>query len=573
MKRIPFLFILLCLVLNLWAKDKRVHIRVMQTSDIHANFFPNTDSNAVEREGGMHRVSSLVKQRRTEFGENLILMDNGDILQGHPSAYYYNFMDSVSKHVCAEILNYMRYDLGNIGNHDVETGRSVMERWIAQCDFPVLGANVIDTATGTTALPPYAILERDGVRIAVLGMITPAIPAWLHEGLWDGLRFEDMEDTARKWMKIIREEEKPDAIIGLFHAGQRPVRLFDKYNENASLTVAREVPGFDAVLIGHDHQIDSKSITNNEGKEVILLNPGSDGKIVSEVDMVFQLKDGKVVDKTIQGYNTSTLNEPIDQDYVSHFAAHRAKVDNFMTKRVGYITDDISTRSSFFGPTSFIDLIHQVQLEISGADISLTAPLVTNTIVQKGDIDINDLFEIYKYENMLYVMRLTGQEVKDLLEESYHLWTNQMQSPTDHLLQLKSFEGKTRLANMYFNFESAYGILYTVDVTKPYRQKVEIQSMADGTPFNPEKTYNVAVNSYRGNGGGELMTRGAGIAQDKLKERVVYASERDLRYYLIEYVEKKDTIVPPTDHHWRFVPEDWAQPAAQRDYELLYPSK
>ena len=72
MKRIPFLFILLCLVLNLWAKDKRVHIRVMQTSDIHANFFPNTDSNAVEREGGMHRVSSLVKQRRTEFGENLI---------------------------------------------------------------------------------------------------------------------------------------------------------------------------------------------------------------------------------------------------------------------------------------------------------------------------------------------------------------------------------------------------------------------------------------------------------------------------------------------------------------------
>ena len=277
MKRIPFLFILLCLVLNLWAKDKRVHIRVMQTSDIHANFFPNTDSNAVEREGGMHRVSSLVKQRRTEFGENLILMDNGDILQGHPSAYYYNFMDSVSKHVCAEILNYMGYDLGNIGNHDVETGRSVMERWIAQCDFPVLGANVIDTATGTTALPPYAILERDGVRIAVLGMITPAIPAWLHEGLWDGLRFEDMEDTARKWMKIIREEEKPDAIIGLFHAGQRPVRLFDKYNENASLTVAREVPGFDAVLIGHDNQIDSNSMTNNAGKEVILLNRGMEG--------------------------------------------------------------------------------------------------------------------------------------------------------------------------------------------------------------------------------------------------------------------------------------------------------
>ena len=64
------------------------------------------------------------------------------------------------------------------------------------------------------------MLERDGVKIVVLGMITPAIPVWLSENLWKGLRFDDMEETARKWMKIIREQEKPDLVIGMFHAGQ-----------------------------------------------------------------------------------------------------------------------------------------------------------------------------------------------------------------------------------------------------------------------------------------------------------------------------------------------------------------
>lgn len=127
-------------------------------------------------------------------------------MQGQPTAYYYNYIDTVSPHLCSEMMNFMKYDAGNMGNHDVETGRAVFDRWIATCDFPVLGANIIDTSTGKPHLAPYKVLERDGVKIVVLGMITPAIPAWLSENLWKGLRFDDMEETARKWMKIIREK-------------------------------------------------------------------------------------------------------------------------------------------------------------------------------------------------------------------------------------------------------------------------------------------------------------------------------------------------------------------------------
>ena len=130
-----------------------------------------------------------------------------------------------------------------------------------------------------------------------------------------------------------------------------------------------------------------------------------------------------------------------------------------------------------------------------------------------------------------------------------------------------------RLANFYINFDSAFGICYTVDLTKPYREKTQITSMADGTPFDLNKTYKVAVNSYRGNGGGELLTRGAGISQGELKKRVMFATDHDLRYYLMKYVQKRDTITPPYDHQWRFIPEEWVEPAAERDFELLYKSQ
>ncbi len=187
--------------------QEEVVIKIIETSDVHGNFFPYNFIERKEWSGSLARVHSFVKEQREKYGDNCLLMDNGDILQGQPTAYYYNFMDTVSTHVAADMMNYMGYVVGNMGNHDVETGHAVYDRWIRQCDFPVLGANIIDNATGKPYLKPYEVLERDGVRIAVLGMITPAIPSWLPEKLWSGLHFEEMEPCARKWVKIIKEKE------------------------------------------------------------------------------------------------------------------------------------------------------------------------------------------------------------------------------------------------------------------------------------------------------------------------------------------------------------------------------
>ena len=576
MKKFAFIFVVLfAFVLSLTAKEREVRLKIVQTSDVHGNYYPYNFITQKDWTGSLARVHAFVQKERETYKDNLILLDNGDILQGQPTAYYYNYIDTVSPHLCAEMMNYMGYDAGNMGNHDVETGRRVFDRWISECDFPVLGANIIDTATGETHLKPYKVMERDGVKIVVLGMITPAIPAWLSENLWKGLRFDDMEQTARKWMKVIREKENPDLVIGLFHAGQDAFLMSGKYNENASLNIAKNVPGFDMVLMGHDHARECKKIANVAGDSVLVINPASNALVVSDIDVTIKLKGGKVQRKDIKGTLSATQDYGVSDEFMQKFAPQYAVVEQFVSKKIGTFTETISTRPAFFGPSAFIDFIHSLQLDISGADISLAAPLSFDAEIKKGDIRVSDMFNLYKYENMLYVMTLSGKEIKGILEESYYMWTNQMKSPQDHLLWFKEkrregAEDRASFQNFSFNFDSAAGIIYTVDVTKPKGEKITIVSMADGTPFDLNKTYKVALNSYRGNGGGELLTKGAGIPQEQLKDRIIFSTDKDLRFYLMNYIEKKGTLDPRALNQWKFIPEEWTVPAAKRDYRYLF---
>ncbi len=576
MKRVSFfLGWIFLLIVAVSAQDKIVKLKIVETSDIHGNYYPYDFILRHEAGGSLARIHAFVQKEREVYKDNLLLLDNGDILQGQPCAYYYNYIDTISPHLAAEVLNYMQYNTGNMGNHDVETGRAVFDRWADDCKFPILGANIIDTATGKTHFKPYEVLERDGVKIVVLGMITPAIPVWLSENLWKGLRFDDMEETARKWMKIIREKEKPDLVIGIFHAGQDALLMGGKYRENASVEVARNVPGFDIVLMGHDHARELKKIKNIAGDSVLIMDPASKGIVVANADVTLKLRKGKVIEKYIDGALTDMKDYAASEDFMEHFAPQFNAVQDFVSKKIGSFTETISTRPAYFGSSAFIDLIHLLQLEITNADISLAAPLSYDTEINKGDVFVSDMFNLYKYENMLYTMKLSGKEVKDALEMSYNLWTNQMKSVDDHLLLFRKQrrEGATDRAsfqNFSFNFDSAAGIIYTVDVTKPKGEKITIISMADGTPFSMDKMYKVALNSYRGNGGGELLTKGAGIPQDELKGRILFSTDKDLRYYLMQYIEKKGVIEPYALGQWKFIPEEWVEPAAKRDYEYLF---
>ncbi len=547
--------------------------KIISTGDVHGMLFPYDFTTLSPAPGSLARVSAYVESQRAVMGEDsVLLLDNGDILQGQPAVYLYNFIETGTAHPVARVMKRMRYDAMTIGNHDIETGHPVYDRFRADlAPIPLLGANVTDISTGEPYFKPYTVVERNGVRFAVLGLLTPAIPAWLPEKLWEGLDVEPMVESARRWMRHIREMESPDVVIGLFHSGYQSTHPTWKWMENASALVAREVDGFDLIIMGHDH---SRAVIREENG-TLLINPGAYATHVAEtVVTVEQDDDGRVVDCNVDGRVVSVADHEPDEGFLEEFASERKLTQEFVEKVIGEATGDFGVRDAYFGPSAFMELIHTLQLEISGADISLAAPLSFDAVIRKGTLRMSDMFALYKYENQLCTLAMTGEEVKNHLEMSYNLWTAVMESPCDPLLKFASgnpVKGDySRLINPSYNFDSAFGVNYTVDVTRPKGQKICISSMADGTPFDLKRTYRVAVNAYRANGGGELITRGAGISHDELKSRVLDATELDLRYYLMKAIERKGRISPVVTRNWRFIPEEIVDAAIPRDRHRLF---
>ena len=152
----------------------------------HTNFITRKP-----KAGSMARVATFINDLRQKKGtENVYLLDNGDILQGQPISYYYNYIDKQQENIAASVVNFMHYDATTVGNHDIETGHAVYDKWIRELHCPVLGANIIDTRTQKSYVLPYTIIKKkNGVKVAVVGMLTPAIPNWLEENLWKGVTF------------------------------------------------------------------------------------------------------------------------------------------------------------------------------------------------------------------------------------------------------------------------------------------------------------------------------------------------------------------------------------------------
>ena len=564
--------------------SKTVKIKVVETSDVHGHFFPYDFMEKKPIRGTLTRANSYIKQQRKKYGDDhFLLIDNGDILQGQPCVYWSNYVMPENENIAASVINYMKYDAETVGNHDIEPGHKVYDKWIREVRCPLLGANIVKEEYKNaaarpehiyTGLQPYSVHYKDGVKIVVIGMLTPAIPNWLNKSIWKGLEFEEMTACAKKWIKYVKEYEKPDLIFGLFHSGLDGGIKTDEYDENATESVAREVPGFDVIFFGHDHQVHNTFITNKAGEKVLCIDPSCYVANVAEAEITLTYNDGKLAKKQIKGNIVNVLDEKIDKKMLEHFQPTIDEVKDYVNQQIGYFKHPIYTRESFFGNSAFTDLIHNLQMSISKADISFNAPLAFDTTIDAGEVTQADMFKLYRFENLLFVLRMTGEEIRKHLEFSYDMWTNTMTSPSDHVLRLNddSKEDQQRTGFQYytFNFDSACGIDYLVDVTKPDGQKVKILRMSNGEPFDEKKWYKVVMNSYRANGGGELLTRGAGIPQDSLESRVLFHTDLDQRHYLTEEIKRLGTIDPQKNNNWKFIPEAWVKPALERDRKQLF---
>jgi len=567
---------------------KTATLKFIETSDVHGALFPYDFIRAKEVDTSLAQVYTYVKEQRANPDQHVILLDNGDILQGQPTVYYYNFEKTDATHICAEIMNFMDYETSVVGNHDVEAGHDVYDKLVKEFKFPWLAANAVKAGTEEPYFEPYTVLEKDGVKIVILGMITPWIPNWLPANLWEGMEFEDMIESSRKWVNIIQEKENPDLLIGLFHAGvdftYNKLTADTPKNPNASKLVAEQVPGFDVIFVGHDHKGWNEFVKNSAGDDVLLLGAIDDARTVAVANVTMTYDEAnKTWKKELVGEEIEIKEYPVDEEFMIQFKPVVDELKAYVDKPIAKFTKTISSRESMFGDSPFVDLLHRIQLELTEADVSFADPLTFDAEIKEGEVYVRDMFTLYKYENFLYTMAFSGKEIKDFLEFSYGNWFNQMSGPDDNLILFKkddqgkmiwskrysSYETATR----YYNYASAAGIIYTVDVSKPVGERVMIKSMADGTPFDMEKQYKVAINSYRGSGGGGHLTKGAGIPKEELESRMLSSTVKDVRFFLMKWIENAQVVTPEALGNWEVVPAEWWEKAKEADYKLLYESE
>lgn len=555
------------------ARTTEHKLRIIHTTDIHGNVFPYDFLNDRPGKGSMARLSTALRQAR-QTDPNLLLLDAGDLLQGEPPAYYYNYVDTVSQHLIATSMNYLRYDAVAIGNHDIEPGHKVFDKWREECKFPLLGANILSDKTGQPYFKPYQLFQRDGLRVAVLGFTTPAIPQWVPQHLWAGLHFEDILASAAKWIPLIRRTEKPDLLVVLMHSGLENDN--PDYLENAGRALAEKGLGIDLLLIGHDHRKELEWIRPTGSTDsVLLINPANHLDRVSDIQISITKRAGKVIRKELRPSFLSLEDVTPDPAFLQHFAREEAAVKRYLSSEVGELASEVRGEDALFGTTPYMDVIHRMQLEAVGAEISFAAPLKTSAILPAGKVYIRDLFKFAPFSNFIYAMELTGREIQGYLEHSYAGWAEGMTSAEGHLIRLKDGvqpSDKYKTFVPPYNYSAAQGIDYTVDLTQPIGQRVKILRLTgQTTPFDLDRTYRVAVNSYRAGGAGGMLTTGAGIPKDELPKRVVYSTSHDQSYYLAEFFRRYGVVQPRDPQNWRFLPEAWAKEGAARSRAFLFP--
>lgn len=566
-------------------KDGEYTLDLLTTNDVHGCWFDSTYTDGNQKKS-LFAINGIVNRFRDSLGaENIILLDAGDCLQGDNAPYYYNYVDTVTPHLFPRLVDYMKYDAVCVGNHDIETGHPVFDRVRKQMEgfgIPFLGGNAvkdIPDAKAEDIWPPfedryfqtYRILKKGQFKVAVLGYSNPNMSAWLDESVFSGMHFVSLIPLVQQDVDKVLEKEKPQVVIVAVHSGTGEGNNGNL--ESQGLDLLSSLKGVDFVVCSHDHR---PYVAENDS--ICLVNSGSHAKNIGHGRITLDVKKGKVVSKTLSAETVPAEISFTDTAMSRTFHPDYLKVKEFTLAPVGSLDKDMATRDSYRGMCGYINFIHTIGITQTEAEISIAAPLTYNRTIKAGELVFNDLFTIYPFENQLFVINMTGKEIKEYLECSYDNWITS--DTTGHLLKIQFREDPRNnqevwsFVNRSYNFDSAAGIYYTVDIEKEQGERIKILSMADGKAFDPEKTFKVAMTSYRASGGGGLLDK-AGIESDKIDGRTVhrYPEYREMIY---KYLQKNKAIVTDavSDRNviggWEFVPRHKAKKLLDQDMKLLF---
>ncbi|MGH9804583.1 MAG: bifunctional metallophosphatase/5'-nucleotidase, partial [Candidatus Acidiferrales bacterium] len=524
---------------------ERVTITVVGTTDIHGNVWPYDYLTARPVERGLAKVATYVKQVRARQ-PNLLVVDSGDTFQGTPLAYVAGVKHPREPNPTVAAMNAIGYDAMACGNHEFNYGLHTLWRWKEQARFPILAANVTSPYhDDVRAFEPYVIRRVGGVRVALLGMVTPAVPNWEPPENIAAYKFRGLVETARKYVPQLRR--KADVVIVLVHSGlgrdeQTGAPLTGELpGEDAAWAIAEEVSGIDAVFFGHSH----RELAGREVNGALLVQAKNWAQSVAEVDFTLERagERWRVVERASR-LVPMDASIPADPEILELTRAAHERTETWLNTVVAQLDADLDARTARLEDHPLVELIQRAQLAATGADVSLAALFSTATRWRAGPVTVRDIYSLYFYDNQLFTVEITGKQLKEALEQSARYFAGFPWPESD------SPFGEVR----GYNFDMAEGVTYKLDLARLAGERVVDLSWR-GAPLAPDQKLKLALNSYRwaGGGGFSMLRRAKALSR-------AHSSVREL---LIEYLLQQGSVPTAADANWEIVPAEAAEALRQ----------
>lgn len=527
-------------------KGSLYELEILCTSDMHGNVWGFSYEDGKEStNNGMTRLYSFIKSER-ETHPDLVLIDAGDDIQGTIMTDDLANKEPEKLHPVIAAMNYMKYDAMTLGNHEFNWGIKTMKEIIGKAEFPVLSANTKDKNGKYVTGAGTAIVKRNGVKIAIIGVTTPDIPIWdgTKEGI-DECTFESAPYAVKA--EIAKLPKDVDIIIVSAHMG-----TYGEFDEDggsdSGLKILEVNPEVDVLQVAHNHVVVKE--TYNDKPVVGVRNSGRDiAKVVLTLDDENNIvaTSFDVIDMKDTAPNTELRDIPVVKELHEKAVNFVAGVgeDGEKGAPLGTTTAKFQPENEIAGlpegklrDTPVMDLINMIQLKESGADISACALFKDTSDLPKGDITYGNIFDIYKFDNTLYRVPMSGKEIKNYMEWAaacYNQWKEgdiNISFDADHPGYL---------------YDMFYGVDYEIDLSQPAGSRIK-NVMFKGQPLTDDMILKVAVNNYR--------YSSALRAQGMAKEKKEWESSNSIRDMIVKYFSENSPVSPTVDNNWKIVGVD-----------------
>ncbi len=545
-----------CDVKNLWKMD----LQILATSDTHGKFDPwDYAANKADASGSVAQQATAIKENRTD---TTLVVDAGDTIQANSAELFLN--DDVHPMIAA--MNAIGYDVWTTGNHEYNYGMDVLEKVMAEQKAKVLTGNVY-SPEGKPLADGYTIINKKGVKIGVIGMVTPNISRWDAKNL-TGWTVTNPADESRKIIDQIKD--KVDVIVGVMH-----MDIDNEYGVYGSgvTDLANACPEFDVIVAAHGH----KSIPNKMINGVLVVENKNAGATVSEIHLYLERQwngKWKVVDRTSE--NLTIKDYEPDPTLTELLASYDTRAKEDAVTPIGELRGgDLAPQNEIpeipqpmIEDTAMLDFVNEVQMYYTEAAVSACSMTSMTSMAKEGVLRKCDMANIYTYQNTLYKLQMKGWQLRRYMEWSAAFFKTYQ--PGDLTI---AFDPSTR----FYLYDAFEGVNYDIDISQEPGDRIRNLTWLNGTPVDDNDNFVVAVNNYRATtqllAYADIFTAGEELPQ--LLEVDVRGDIGGVRELLGEYIRtvKGGVIEPNVDYNWKIVGNNWDAAEHQKAVQLLNEGK